>query len=152
MHLSAYPHFDLSNGIDADIVSTEATNEQRGERTEALAAAAPIGPTEAAPKEAPKETTIAEPELEHPATSRSTERADLVAATQGKAEPAASTTTDVSEAIPEVTKKEQVPIEKTAGLVTAGGAAAVGATALAGVKAEEGRTQPGMYLVYCHGA
>ncbi|KAF5015512.1 hypothetical protein F66182_13134, partial [Fusarium sp. NRRL 66182] len=122
-----------------DIVPIEATQAQQGERTEALAAAAPTGSTKGAPKEVPKEvtkeTTVAEPELERPATSRSTERADLVAATQGKAEPAAPSTTGVPEAIPE----EQVPTKVTAGLVTAGGAAAVGATALAGVKAEEAR-------------
>lgn len=147
MHLCTYPNSECSNEIDVDIVPTEATQAQQGERTEALAAAAPTGSTKGAPKEAPKEvtkeTTIAEPELERPATSRSTERADLVAATQGKAEPAAPSTTGIPEAIPE----EQVPTKETAGLVTAGGAAAVGATALAGVKAEEARKQPGMYTV-----
>jgi hypothetical protein len=105
-----------------------------------------------APKEAANETKITEPELERPATSRSTERADLVAATQGKAEPAvAPTTNSVTEAVPEVAKKNQVPTEETAGFVTAGGAAtAASATALTGEKAEEGRTQPGMFLIhYC---
>lgn len=152
MRISTYPNSQFTNEINADIVPTEATKEQRGdERTEALAAAAPTDPKKEAPKEVAKDTKIAEPELERPATSRSTERADLVAATQGKAEPAvAPTTAGVSEAVPEVTQKEQVPTEETAGLVTAGGAAAVGATALAGAKAEEGRTQPGMYFTYCH--
>lgn len=148
MHISTSSTIDLSNQIDVDIVPTEATKEQRGdERTEALAAAAPTGVKKEAPKEVAKETKIAEPELERPATSRSTERADLVAATQGKAEPAVAPTTN---GVPEVAKKEQVPTEETAGLVTAGGvAAAAGATALVGEKAEEGRTQPGMYLIYC---
>ncbi|GAM42526.1 hypothetical protein TCE0_044f16583 [Talaromyces pinophilus] len=137
------PTMELSNQIGIDIVPTEAIKEQRGEElTEALAAAAPTGAKkeaekEEAPKEVAKETEIAEPELERPATSRSTERADLVAATQGKAEPAVAPTTN---GVAEVAKKEQVPTEETAGLVTAGG---VGAAALAGEKTtEEGRTQP----------
>lgn len=139
------PMMELSNQIGIDIVPTEAIKEQRGdERTEALAAAAPTGAKKEAEKEEAKETEIAKPELERPATSRSTERADLVAATQGKAEPAVAPTTN---GVAEVAKKEQVPTEETAGLVTAGG---VGAVALAGEKTtEKGRTQPGMYLIYC---
>ncbi|PCG93816.1 Hypothetical protein PENO1_081670 [Penicillium occitanis (nom. inval.)] len=137
------PTMEFSNQIGIDIVPTEAITEQRGdERTEALAATAPTGAKkevekEEAPREVAKETEIAEPELERPATSSSTERADLVAATQGKAEPAVAATTN---GVAEVAKKEQVPTEETAGLVTAGG---VGAAALAGEKTiEEGRTQP----------
>lgn len=147
----------MSNQIDVDIFSTEATKEQRGdERTEALAAAAPTGPTKkeaekkVARKEVAKETKIAEPELERPATSRSTERADLAAATHGRVEPAVPTTNGVAEAAPDVAKKDQIPTGEIAGIVTAGGVATVaGATALAGAKAGEGRTQPGMYVIYC---
>jgi cell division ATPase FtsA len=142
----------MSNQIDVDIVPTEATKEQRGdERTEALAAAAPTSPTKkVAEEEVAKETKIAEPELERPTTSRSTERADLVAATHGRAEPAVPTTNGVAEAAPDVAKKDQIPTEEIAGVVTAGGVATVaGATALAGAETGEGRTQPGMYLIYC---
>uniref|UniRef100_A0A093UY52 Otogelin n=1 Tax=Talaromyces marneffei PM1 TaxID=1077442 RepID=A0A093UY52_TALMA len=137
---------------EKDIVPTDATKEQRGdERTKALAAAAPTTAPTSLKKEAEedvaKETKISEPEPEHPTTSRSTERADLVAATKGKAEPVVAPINAAIDAVSEVAKKGQIPTEETTGLVTAGGAAAVAATAagaavLAGEKAEKGRTQP----------
>ncbi|EED21116.1 hypothetical protein TSTA_083480 [Talaromyces stipitatus ATCC 10500] len=114
------------------VVSTDKTKRRGDERTEALAAAAPTDSKKQVEKEVAKETKIAEPVPERPVTS---ERADLVADTHGKEEPAAPAATGVSEAIPDV-PKDRAPGE-TAGVVTAG----VAGTAL-GRKTEEDRAQP----------
>lgn len=124
--------------------------EQRGDvKTETLAAAAPISATEAEKKkDTAKETKTTEPD--YLASTRSTDRADLLTETRGQGEQATAptATAGVPEALPETTKQDRIaPSELGAATITAG---AAGTTALAGEKViQQEREQSGMSSKHC---